>query len=157
MTNVTVVKKPKNTSSNNQPAMQIRTQKYAQIAYPLVEAIQGHEIEAKYRTLALNFPTMILQSGLAQAIGFLMAKDKQEHKVLLSHIVVLVNKNESPDMNQMCLKQTDDIKKMTKNFHDKVVDSNITDYQLYTRKAIEASSWLKRYTQALLKKEGEIS
>lgn len=157
MTNATVVKKQKNTNSNNQPAMQIRTQKYAEIAYPLVEAIQGNEIEAKYRTLALNFPTMILQSGLAQAIGFLMAKGKQEHKILLSHIVVLVNKNESPDMKQACLQQTDGIKKMTKDFHDKVVDSNITDYQLYTRKTIEASSWLKRYTQALLKKEGEAS
>ena len=148
MTNATVVKKP---------TMQIRTQKYAEIAYPLVEAVKGNEIEAKYRTLALNFPTMILQSGLAQAIGFLMAKDKQEHKVLLSHIVVLVNKNESPDMKQACLRQTDTVKNMTKDFHGKVVNSDITDYQLYTRKAIEASSWLKRYTQALLQKEGETS
>ncbi len=33
--------------------------------------------------------------------------------------------------------------------------SDVTQYQLLTRKALEASSWLKRYTQALLKKEGE--
>ena len=56
-----------------------------------------------------------------------------------------------------CLTQQKAVVDLAKSFHDKVVKSNITDYQLYTRKAIEASSWLKRYTQALLKKEGEAS
>ncbi len=150
--------------------MEIRTHKYARLAYPLVEAIQVNaknakatldeinieqenaeqkkeieelkkviKLEAKYRTLALNFSTMIMQSGLAQAIGFLMAKgkDKAEHKQLLQHIVNLL--------------EYDNID----NLHDVILQSNITDYQLLTRKALEASSWLKRYTQALLEKEGE--
>ncbi len=42
--------------------MDIRTHKYARLAYPLVEDMQGSAIEAKYRTLALTFPTMIMQS-----------------------------------------------------------------------------------------------
>ncbi len=148
--------------------MEIRTHKYAQLAYPLVEAIQENaknakttleeinikqenaeqeqrikelkqiiKLEAKYRTLALNFPTMIMQSGLAQAIGFLMAKgkDKTEHKQLLQHIAKLL--------------EYDNID----NLHDVILQSNITNYQLLTRKALEASSWLKRYTQALLEKK----
>ena len=135
MTNATVVKKQKNTNSNNQPAMQIRTQKYAEIAYPLVEAIQGNEIEAKYRTLALNFPTMILQSGLAQAIGFLMAKNEAHHIQLLQHLAKLLGYQDN-----------------TEQLHEDVRQFDITKYQLLTRKAIEASSWLKRYTQALLEK-----
>lgn len=147
----------KSTNNANQPSMQIRTQKYAEIAYPLVQAVKDSDIEAKYRTLALNFPTMILQSGLAQAIGFLMAKGNKEHKVLLSHIVVLVNQDETKSRADDCLTQQKAVVDLAKSFHDKVVKSNITDYQLYTRKAIEASSWLKRYTQALLKKEGETS
>ena len=61
--------------------MQIRTHKYAEDAFPLVKKMQNDTFEAKYRTLALNFPTMIMQSGLAQAIGFLMAKltDEPNH------------------------------------------------------------------------------
>ena len=58
----------------------IRTQDYAKRAYPLVDNMQGDPQEEKYRTLALNFPTMILQSGLVQAIGFLMAKNKSFRK-----------------------------------------------------------------------------
>ena len=51
-------------------------QKYAERAYPLVDSLQGNDIESKYRTLALTLPTMILQAGLTQAIGFLMAKNE---------------------------------------------------------------------------------
>lgn len=137
--------------------MQIRTHQYAEAAFPLVKGLCTEEIikkakenhrvladsdiqafkklEAKYRTLALNFPTMIMQSGLAQAIGFLMAKGDHEHKTLLGHIEKILNRRTT--------------------LHADILKSDITEYQLLTRKALEASSWLKRYTQALLKKEGE--
>jgi CRISPR-associated protein Cmr5 len=115
--------------------MKIRTHKYAELAYPLVDAIQGDAIEAKYRTLALTFPSMIMQSGLAQAIGFLMAKNKDEHKVLLGHIAILLNKNDASALHQAILK------------------SSVTEYQLLSREALDASAWLKRYTQALLEKQ----
>lgn len=115
--------------------MQIRTHKYAELAYPLVEKMQQDPFEAKYRTLALNFPTMIMQSGLAQAIGFLMAKDKDEHRIFIQHIAQLLKFSNSKD------------------FHSAILKSDITQYQLLTRKSLDATSWLKRYTQALLNKE----
>ncbi len=115
--------------------MKIRTHKYAELAYPLVLKIQGDSVEAKYRTLALTFPSMIMQSGLAQAIGFLMAKNKEEHKVLLEHIAILLNKNDPSVLYQAILK------------------SSVTEYQLLSREALDASAWLKRYTQALLEKQ----
>lgn len=115
--------------------MKIRTQDYAKNAYPLVSGMQRAPFEAKYRTLALTFPTMIMQNGLSQAIGFLMAKDKEEHREILSHIAKLLN---YPD---------------GKALHEDILKSDITKYQLLTRRAIEAASWLKRYTQALLDKE----
>ncbi len=40
--------------------------------------------------------------------------------------------------------------------YQEILKSDVTQYQLLTRKALEASSWLKRYTQALLKREGEV-
>lgn len=116
----------------------IRTQKYAENAYPLVKAIKGTDVEAKYRTLALTFPTMIMQSGLAQAVGFLMAKNKPEHQKILEHITTLLNF------------QGDNA---THNMHKKVRTASLTEYQLMTRQALEASAWLKRYTQSLLEKD----
>lgn len=114
--------------------MEIRTHKYAEAAFPLVEKMKKDPFEAKYRTLALNFPTMIMQSGLAQAIGFLMAKGKDEHKIIFQHIQTILKKP---------------------NLHDDILKSNIQQYQILTRQALDATAWLKRYTQALLKKEGE--
>lgn len=118
--------------------MQIRTQKYAERAYPLVEKLQDSDIESEYRTLALNLPTMILQAGLTQAIGFLMAKNEPRHQLILAHLAELLN-----------------YKDKEKEFYQKILQSNVQEYQLLSRKAIEASSWLKRYTQALLKSESE--
>ena len=116
--------------------MTIRSQKYAQEAYPLVAEMQKHQLEAKYRTLALNFPSMILQSGLSQAIGFLMAKSKDEHQMLLDHLATLVLGKQAQD----------------KQLHQTILTADLTHYQLLTRQTLEAASWLKRYTQALLEK-----
>ena len=122
--------------------MKIRTHKYAELAYPLVLKIQGDSVEAKYRTLALTFPSMIMQSGLAQAIGFLMAKSKKnlEHQVLLEHVAKL-------------LKFVDNQKGDSDALHKAILKSSVTEYQLLSREALDASAWLKRYTQALLEKQ----
>ena len=112
----------------------IRSQKYAQRAFGLIQKVKDDNKQVKeYRTLVLNFPTMILQSGLAQAIGFLRAKAKEEHLLLLAHIAELLGENKD-------------------SLHKKILEADLSHYQLLTRKAIEAASSLKRYTQALLPK-----
>ena len=112
----------------------IRSQKYAQRALGLIQKVKEENKKVKeYRTLALNFPTMILQSGLAQAIGFLQAKGKEEHLLLLAHIAELLGENKD-------------------SLHKKILEADLSHYQLLTRQAIEAASGLKRYTQALLPK-----
>lgn len=116
---------------------EIRSQKMAQAAYPLVVRLQHHDLEAKYRTLSLTFPAMILQSGLSQAVGFLLAKGKDEHGQLLAHLAELLGYANG------------------NVFHKAILDADLAQYQLLTRKTLDASCWLKRYTQALLKKEGE--
>lgn len=152
MTQATVVKKT---------TMQIRTQKYAEIAYPKVESMRAdkqiykdekeykkkRELEAEYRTQALNLPTMILQSGLSQTIGFLMAKSKSDNE-----------NSAKPLAFQTILQHLESLLKdelQGQSLHHKIIKSNLTEYQLLTRKALEASSWLKRYTQALLRKKGD--
>ena len=112
----------------------IRSQKYAQRAFGLIQKVKDSNKQVKeYRTLVLNFPTMILQSGLAQAIGFLQAKGKEEHLLLLAHIAELLGEN-------------------TDSLHKKILEADLSHYQLLSRQALEAASSLKRYTQALLPK-----
>ena len=112
----------------------IRSQQMAQAAYPLVARLQQDDLESKYRTLSLTFPTMILQSGLSQAIGFLLAKGKDEHQKLAEHLAELLGEKSADELRQTILK------------------ADLAQYQLLTRRALDAASWLKRYTQALLKK-----
>lgn len=114
--------------------MENRTHKYAENAYRKVENLKK-DIKEKYRTLALSFPTMIMQSGLAQAVGFLMAKGGEEHKEYLNHLAEILN---FKDANAL---------------HTKILESDISQYQLLTRQALDASAWLKRYVQALLKED----
>ena len=112
----------------------IRSQKYAQRAFGLIQKVKDSNKQVKeYRTLVLNFPTMILQSGLAQAIGFLQAKGKEEHLLLLAHIAELLEENKD-------------------GLHKKILEDDLSHYQLLSRQALEAASSLKRYTQALLPK-----
>ncbi len=112
----------------------IRSQKYAQRAFGLIQKVKDDNKQVKeYRTLVLNFPTMILQSGLAQAIGFLQAKGKEEHLLLLAHIAELLGENKD-------------------SLHKKILEADLSHYQLLSRQALEATSSLKRYTQALLPK-----
>lgn len=112
----------------------IRSQKYAQRTFGLIQKVKEKNEKVKeYRTLALNFPTMILQSGLAQAIGFLQAKGKEEHLLLLAHIAELLGENKD-------------------SLHKKILGADLSHYQFLTRQTIEAASSLKRYTQALLPK-----
>ena len=63
------------------------------------------------------------------------AKGKEEHLLLLAHIAELLEENENKD-----------------SLHKKILEADLSHYQLLTRKAIEAASSLKRYTQALLPK-----
>lgn len=134
-----------NTEENcvvQEPDEGIRTQKYALRAYPKVEKQHGKAIEAKYRTIALNFPTLVLQSGLAQAIGFLLAKagdeKESEHQKYLEDLANVLGFQANGDNS------------VGNVLHSKVIYAELAEYQLLTRKTLEASAWLKRYTQSLL-------
>ena len=107
---------------------------------------QAESLESRYRSLALKMPTMIMQSGLMQAIGFLKAKAADgngdcskrnvHYPLYLHHLTKLL----AYAPNEL---------------HDELVKSSVTEYMRLTRRALAASSWLKRYAEALLKSQGD--
>jgi len=117
--------------------MNTRSRQHAANAHACVSAVVPQPYASKYRALALSFPIMVLQSGLAQATGFLRAKSsgENEYQRYLTDLASILGKGSG------------------ENLHKTVIDSSLPDYQQLTRQALDASGWLKRYAQALLKEE----
>lgn len=117
--------------------MQTRSQLYAQSAFTRVDLIRAAkagqpELAQKYGAIALNFPVLILQSGLAQACGFVLAKQRQEHLRYLDDLAAVLGEKNGGAL------------------HARVIASSLPDYMHLTRCTLDAAGWFKRYAQGVL-------
>jgi len=99
------------------------------------------EENKKYATIVHKLPAMILQNGLAQATGFLLAKNEDHHKELLKDLTSVfkqVNAN---------LKNIADGEAL----HGEIIQSDLYQIMRMTREALEIAGWLRRYVQGILK------
>ena len=115
-----------------------RTHAVAKAAYERVAAHRRSPREREYGTLAHKLPGMILQSGLAQATGFLLAKGKDEHHALLNDLNAVLRAAQATT--------TEDGPAL----HEAVIESGLQEAVNLTRRSLEASGWIKRYAQAVL-------
>lgn len=121
-----------------------RTHTMAREAYQRVAKRRGKPHEKEYKSLAEALPGLILQNGLAQATGFLIAKDKHEHKAALDDLNAVLGAARVIDTAD------------GEQLHRKVIRTD--DPQLWmqlTRHSLTASGWIKRYAQGLLKSDTE--
>ena len=124
--------------------MNVRSHKAAQAAFERVEQRKSQDNSANYRSIALDLPSMIMQYGLAQATGFLLAKGKSEHRELLDDLASVMREAGDKD----CKSGTD--------LHQRIIHSDVIRTMLLTRRSLEASAWIKRYVQAMMKPENSI-
>lgn len=117
---------------------ELRTHKVARAAYEQVMARKDIDHKKKYGALAHKLPGMILQNGLAQATGFLLAKGKAEHQDLLDDLAAV--------MHGIGAIKVRDREKM----HEEIIRADLQQTLLLTRRALEASGWIKRYVQGAL-------
>ena len=119
----------------------VRTHLVATKAYECVEAHREHReptVRKKYGALAHKLPGMIIENGLAQATGFLLAKGDVEHRDLLEDLnAVLVAAGAT---------KTED----GPGLHQAIIGSDLDQTLILTRRSLEASGWLKRYAQGVL-------
>jgi CRISPR-associated protein Cmr5 len=109
------------------------SQLFAQRAFEKVSEKQGKEKESKYRTLALSFPSLVHSCGLAQAIAFVEVKERDV--------------NFHDDLKYVLgLEQGESLSEKSRR-------TELLDYMQLSRRVMVASGWLKRYAEALLKKE----
>lgn len=125
--------------------MSIRANRVATAAYRQVDARRAVSPaeQKKYGAIAHKLPGMILQNGLAQATGFLLAKGKNEsgdhHSWLLDDLNAVLRAAgvlDEPDRTAL---------------HQRAIEADLGQSLRLTRAALEASGWLKRYVQGLLR------
>lgn len=126
-------------------ALQTRNQVYAAAALRCVEAIKHDEnLRDEWKSRADSFPVMVLQAGLAQAVGFLRAKsagdnDRGYRRYLADLVAVLRAGGATQAENG-------------EQFQNSIVTLNLADYRHLTRETLAAASWLKRLGQAYIVK-----
>ena len=102
-----------------------KQQKRAQRAYRcfLPEKAVGDD----YRQFAKRFPALVHSCGLAQAVAFAQAKDKNSYLDDLANVMEIDNNSVLGNISR-------------------TVD--LVEYQQITREAIECATWIKRYAEA---------
>ncbi|MBB1125587.1 type III-B CRISPR module-associated protein Cmr5 [Thiospirillum jenense] len=121
--------------------MKMRAHCVAAAAYERVAARQNADNTKKYGAIVHKLPGMILQNGLAQATGFLLAKGSSAPE----HLLVL------DDLNAV-LCAGDAVKTSDRDtLHRQIIAADLQQTLKLTRQALEAAGWLKRYVQGLLR------
>lgn len=128
--------------------IQVRTHAVAREAYARVVARRddsGKDAPNKkaYGALAHKLPGMILMNGLAQATGFLLAKGNREHEALLGDLNAVLRAAGASDHP--------DGAGAGAALHRQVIRSDLRQTLMLTRRTLEASGWIKRYVQGVLR------
>lgn len=112
-----------------------RGQRMAGVALARVEAVAGNTgLRKEYKTRALGFPALVMQSGLAQAVGFLRAKGNNGY---LDDLAAVMTKKDAAGL------------------HATIIHAPMLDYRFLTREALDAAGWIKRFSQTLLHDDKE--
>lgn len=106
---------------------------------PPADAQDVEKLKKKYGALAHRLPGMILQNGLAQATGFLLAKGKSEHLALLN------------DLNQVLRESHATNTDNGNALHQQIIGAGLDRTMQLTRRALEAAGWINRYVQGVLR------
>jgi len=104
--------------------------------------------DQKYLSYARSFPTLVHTSGLSQAVAYSLAK-KDEHLHILEDVTSLIlaispellfanNGQDSNDVARFCRSAR---------------EADRDDYIRLSRFTLDASSWIKRYAEALIERE----
>ena len=116
--------------------MRTYEQKMAERAFQCVKTrIEGAKKD-EYSSFAMSFPALIHSCGLAQAVSFAEAKDRDYYLEDLNEV-----------LNAFAAKEN----KVELSRESREAD--LVDYMRLSRRAVTAASWLKRYVEALYEKE----
>jgi CRISPR-associated protein Cmr5 len=119
--------------------MSLKSQRLAQEAYARIaarrDAPEGESYRKEYRSFARDFPTLVHQCGLVQAVAF--AQARREHRSdYLSDLAAMLSVVGHGSGNSAAL--AEDTRRL-----------GVSAYVRLSRDALDAAVWLKRYVEAL--------
>ena len=115
--------------------MKTREQTYAAQAYRQVYEVLGEDKAYRdaYGSMAHRLPVLVHQAGLVQALAFVEARGKPEHKKLLDHLAEVVLDGGTKE-TLLARSRNDDM----------------MAYMHLTEKVLAALAWYKRFAQSIL-------
>lgn len=127
-------------------SLPMRQNRVAAAALDRIDRIKTEGGSDEYRSRCMDGPTLLARSGLAQGLGFLLAKANGGDAVAIGYKAYLGDLTHLLRAADPALPETpDDL------FHQ-VAQAELADYQRLSRLALDASLWLKRIAQAQLAK-----
>lgn len=123
--------------------MRTQDQERAKDAYDKVREILSNDAkkQAKFKTLALKFPAMVLQCGLLQTLAFY---EKQKDQEVYTAVKEWLAGRQILSAGQPNQPQQQD-------FFPQVYEAPLGPYRLLSREALAYGTWLKRAVEVLLK------
>lgn len=125
--------------------MRTRSQHYSEQVFTQIDAVEktnalsDDKKKKQYGSLCHNFPIMMLQNGLSQAVAFLWIKAADDENspqgLFLKHLSAITSgsEGESPA-----------------NFQQRINKAPLAQYQQLTRQILAASIWYKRFAESIL-------
>jgi CRISPR-associated protein Cmr5 len=115
----------------------LKSQRMAQAAFNRVQA--RHPVSEEYRSFARDFPTLVHQCGLAQAVAFALAKGRTR-EALKAYACDLADVLKVA--GHLNAATAEDLSGQTRSLP-------VLAYVRLSRDALDAAVWLKRYVEAL--------
>ncbi|HBK54749.1 MAG TPA: type III-B CRISPR module-associated protein Cmr5 [Xanthomonadales bacterium] len=117
---------------------QTRTQKYAGKAMEVVKGVAARPEEQRkeYKSRADSGPTMVMQAGLTQTLGFLRGK-RGVYENYANDIATVIGEDSAETL------------------HTAAIESDLPRYRRLTRQVLEAAGLIKRFAQIELAKGRE--
>lgn len=123
----------------NSATLQTHQQQYANRAWDAIAAQKSQPLAADYKRQADHFPALVLQAGLAQALGFMLAKAKpgSAHGAYLNDLCAVISAVHGGAQDTRLRTQ-------------EILKADVSTYQRHTRQFLAAAVWFKRLAQAEL-------
>jgi len=130
--------------------MQFRQSNVAGKAWECIEDAHEKDFFNEYRSRAMSFPAMLLQSGLAQSFGLLYAKKGKKDNLEKAYALYYTHIFEIVKISGIGFEN-----KSEDEFYKEILTAEFSEYRYLTRLVLDVVIWLKRLCQGV-KDVGEV-
>ncbi len=138
-------------------------QKRANYAFKMIQTVIDKDYEKEFSSLISKLPTLILTNGLGNTLSFLFSKGKEQHLLAIAIITnwlfneadLRIIKGEFKEEWFDSLEKLKDKENIANILNPIILEANTEEYIFATEETLRLLNWLKRFSEAMLKKGEE--